>query len=209
MDAVLTKNLICIESREFVIARQNRLERVQFHRVSPLLLVGCTIIVHPAGLGTDAVVRRPPFPVPASSNGACGFPALRSLLPPGVRRPPKHGAAPGLSGFVPVRSILGSISITQQRLKQLDTIQLVRELRENGKQELAYHTRPFVLCGIPLRRPPAEELVHRRQNGKFFLEIIAHPRFGLPWLLLAESHLTRRLFGTMLRRIWAVPVLTG
>jgi hypothetical protein len=74
---------------------------------------------------------------------------------------------------------------------------------------LAYHTRPFVLCGIPLRRPPAEELVHRRQNGKFFLEIIAHPRFGLPWLLLAESHLTRRLFGTMLRRIWAVPVLTG
>jgi len=57
----------------------------------------------------------------------------------------------------------------------------VRELRENGKQELAYHTRPFVLCGIPLRRPPAGELVHRRQNGKFFLEIVAHPRFGLPF----------------------------
>jgi hypothetical protein len=46
---------------------------------------------------------------------------------------------------------------------------------------LAYHTRPFVLCGIPLRRPPSGELVHRRQNGKFFLEIIAHPRFGLPF----------------------------
>jgi hypothetical protein len=28
-------------------------------------------------------------------------------------------------------------------------------------------------------------------------------------LLLAESHLTRRLFGTMLRRIWALPVATG
>jgi hypothetical protein len=25
------------------------------------------------------------------------------------------------------------------------------------------------------------------------------------WLLLAESHLTRRLFGSMLRRIWALP----
>jgi hypothetical protein len=29
------------------------------------------------------------------------------------------------------------------------------------------------------------------------------------WLLLAESHLTRRLFGAMLQRIWALPVPTG
>jgi hypothetical protein len=29
------------------------------------------------------------------------------------------------------------------------------------------------------------------------------------WLLLAESHLTRRLFGPMLQRIWALPVPTG
>ncbi len=29
------------------------------------------------------------------------------------------------------------------------------------------------------------------------------------WLLLAESHLTRRLFGAMLRRIWALPVPAG
>ena len=86
-----------------------------------------------------------------------------------------------MSGFVPVGSILDTISITKLRLKQLDAIQLVREQRENGKQELAYHARPFVLCGLPLRRPPAGELVHRRQNGKFFLEVVAHPRFGLPF----------------------------
>jgi len=29
------------------------------------------------------------------------------------------------------------------------------------------------------------------------------------WLFLAESHLTRRLFGTMLRRICALSVPTG
>ena len=29
------------------------------------------------------------------------------------------------------------------------------------------------------------------------------------WLLLAESHLTQRLFGAMLQRIWALPVPTG
>ena len=79
-----------------------------------------------------------------------------------------NSRALGVSGFVPVGSILDKISITKLRLKQLDAIQLVREQRGNGKQELAYHARPFVLCGLPLRRPPAGELVHRRQNGKFF-----------------------------------------
>jgi len=32
---------------------------------------------------------------------------------------------------------------------------------------------------------------------------------GTYWLLLAESRLTRRLFGSMLQRIWALPVPTG
>ena len=106
---------------------------------------------------------------------------LPSLLPPEICHVPARGQAPSVSGFVPARSVLRSISITRQRLKQLDAIQLVREQRETGKQELAYHARPFVLCGLPLRRPPAGELVHRRQNGKFFLEVVAHPRYGLPF----------------------------
>ncbi len=29
------------------------------------------------------------------------------------------------------------------------------------------------------------------------------------WLLLAERHLNRRLFGDMLRRIWALPLPSG
>jgi hypothetical protein len=29
------------------------------------------------------------------------------------------------------------------------------------------------------------------------------------WLLLAENHLTRRLFRSMLQRIWALPLPTG
>ena len=92
-----------------------------------------------------------------------------------------NSRAQRMSGFVPVGSILDTISITKLRVKQLDAIQLVREQRENGKQELAYHARPFVLCGLPLRRPQAGQLVHRRQNGKFFLEVVAHPRYGLPF----------------------------
>jgi hypothetical protein len=37
--------------------------------------------------------------------------------------------------------------------------------------------------------------------------LIKHARYY--WLLLAESHLTRRLFGAMVRRIAALPVATG
>ena len=37
--------------------------------------------------------------------------------------------------------------------------------------------------------------------------LIKHARYY--WLLLAESHLTRRLFGSMLQRIVTLPVPTG
>ena len=37
--------------------------------------------------------------------------------------------------------------------------------------------------------------------------LIKHARYY--WLLLGEGHLNRRLFGDMLRRIWALPVPGG
>ena len=37
--------------------------------------------------------------------------------------------------------------------------------------------------------------------------LVKHARYY--WLLLAESHLTRRLFGSMLRRMAALPLPTG
>jgi len=63
----------------------------------------------------------------------------------------------------------------------LESIQLIREQRDNGKQELAFHTRPFVLCGIPLRRPPQNQGSYARRNGHFLLQIVGHPQFGLPF----------------------------
>lgn len=38
-------------------------------------------------------------------------------------------------------------------------------------------------------------------------DVVKHARYY--WLLLAESHLTRRLFGAMLRRIGSLPLPTG
>lgn len=73
------------------------------------------------------------------------------------------------------------IACTKRNLKRLESICAIREERESGNQELAYNARPFVLCGIPLRRPPRDQLAYLRRNGKFFLEITGHPRFGLPY----------------------------
>lgn len=83
--------------------------------------------------------------------------------------------------FAPVRQILPNLGLSKQRFRQVESICLVREQRANGRQELAFNARPFVLCGLPLRRPPSTELVHRRRNGKFFLHVVAHPDFGLPF----------------------------
>jgi hypothetical protein len=66
-------------------------------------------------------------------------------------------------------------------LKQVESIELIREQRERRQQQLAFHARPFVLCGLPLRRPPADQLLYSRSNGKFFLQVLGHPQFGLPF----------------------------
>lgn len=82
---------------------------------------------------------------------------------------------------VPVQSIARSIGITKRRFKQVESICLIREQRTTGRQELAFNARPFVLCGIPLRRPAKDQLTYTRHNGRLFLNIAAHADFGLPF----------------------------
>jgi hypothetical protein len=77
--------------------------------------------------------------------------------------------------------VLPSIGFTRRTLKRLQSIDLVREERDSSCQELAYTSRPFVLCGIPLRRPPVHQTIHTRRNGNLWLEIIGHPWYGLPF----------------------------
>ena len=38
-----------------------------------------------------------------------------------------------------------------------------------------------MVCGLPLRRPPADRLLSTRSNGKFFIQVLGHPQFGLPF----------------------------
>ena len=70
---------------------------------------------------------------------------------------------------------------SKQQRKRVESIELVREARDQQRQELAYNSRPFVLCGLPIRRPPPGTLRHLRRNGRFRLEVLGHPDYGLPF----------------------------
>ena len=56
----------------------------------------------------------------------------------------------------------GDLLVSRQKLRQAEGITLVREKREAGNQLLGFATRPFVLCGLPIRRPPQSDLVYER-----------------------------------------------
>ena len=75
----------------------------------------------------------------------------------------------------------GDLIVSRRRLRQADVIELVRDRRENANQTLGFASRPFVLCGLPVRKPKRGEFLHERRNGRFLLQVTGHPGCGLPW----------------------------
>lgn len=71
--------------------------------------------------------------------------------------------------------------VSRRRLRQAESIQLVRDRRNAANQQIGFASRPFVLCGLPVRCPPSSMLVYERRNGLFTLQITGHPDFGLPF----------------------------
>ena len=71
--------------------------------------------------------------------------------------------------------------ISKRKLREIEGIALVRRNREQGKQNLCFSSRPFVLCGLPVRQLPEGQLVYERRNGHFVLQITGHPQYGVPF----------------------------
>jgi hypothetical protein len=71
--------------------------------------------------------------------------------------------------------------VSKRKLREGEGIELVRSNREQGKQSLCFSSRPFVLCGLPLRPLPPGQLLYERRNGNFILQITGHPQFGVPY----------------------------
>ena len=71
--------------------------------------------------------------------------------------------------------------VSRRTIEKSKGIELVRVKREQSNQALCFCSRPFVLCGLPVRRLPSNQLVYQRRNGQFVLQITGHPDFGVPF----------------------------
>jgi hypothetical protein len=67
------------------------------------------------------------------------------------------------------------------RFRKVEAIECVRLRRQSATQNVGISSRPFVLCGLPVKCPPPGTLVHERRNGQFILLVTGHPKYGLPW----------------------------
>ncbi len=80
-----------------------------------------------------------------------------------------------------LRSSYGEFIVSKQKLNQAEGISLVKLNREQKAQSLCFASRPFMLCGLPVRALLPGELMYERRNGHFVLQITGHPKFGVPF----------------------------
>src|SRR5689334_6069859 len=71
--------------------------------------------------------------------------------------------------------------VSKRTLEKAKGVELVRIKREQAAQSLCFCSRPFVLCGLPVRRLPPDQLLYQRRNGQFLLQITGHPDYGVPF----------------------------
>ena len=80
-----------------------------------------------------------------------------------------------------LRNLPGNLIASKQQLRRAEAIACVRLKRQEANQNLGFASRPFVLCGLPIKKPAAGQLIHERRNGQFSLQVTGHPEYGLPW----------------------------
>lgn len=71
--------------------------------------------------------------------------------------------------------------VSKRTLEKAKGVELVRIKREQAAQSLCFCSRPFVLCGLPVRRLSPDQLLYQRRNGQFLLQITGHPDYGVPF----------------------------
>jgi hypothetical protein len=79
------------------------------------------------------------------------------------------------------RCLPAELLISKRKLRQAEAVQLVRLKRESASQNVGFASRPFVLCGLPIKRPSKGVLMHERRNGRFLLQVTGHQQYGVPW----------------------------
>ena len=98
---------------------------------------------------------------------------------------PDRGGLSGARGLERVGPLVEhtypELIVSKRKMRKVESIECVRLNRESACQNLGFSSRPFVLCGLPVKRPPQSCLLHERRNGHFVLQVTGHPSYGLPW----------------------------
>src|SRR6185436_18868838 len=63
-----------------------------------------------------------------------------------------------------VDEIRRSTRISKQKLRKIEGVELIPFKRDQCDQTLCFTSRPFVLCGLPVRRLPMNQLLYERRN---------------------------------------------
>ena len=84
--------------------------------------------------------------------------------------------------------------VSRNEFRQAESITLIREKRDNRNQSICFASRPFVLCGLPVRRLPKGQLLYERRNGRFTLQVTGHPEFGVS---LGQNRIVPMFLATM------------
>jgi hypothetical protein len=79
-----------------------------------------------------------------------------------------------------LKKMVPELIVSKRKLRVAEACCQVRLNREEGNQNLGFSSRPFVLCGLPVKRPAPTDLLYERRNGNFLLQITGHPSFGCP-----------------------------
>ena len=80
-----------------------------------------------------------------------------------------------------LRRAHADLIVSKQTLEKARGIEVVRMNRDQRNQTLCFSSRPFVLCGLPVRRLPTNQLLYERRNGHFVLQVAGHPEYGVPF----------------------------
>jgi hypothetical protein len=72
-------------------------------------------------------------------------------------------------------------TLSKRMARKVESVIEIRAQRDQRTQSVGFSSRPFVLCGLPVKRPAKGQTVHERRNGNFELRIVSDPECGLPF----------------------------
>ena len=108
-------------------------------------------------------------------RGKGGLTHVSSLLPGlGIDVPDALPASPEVPAYQPK-------PVSKRRQNRDERITKVRTDRDDGKQDVGYLPKGFVLCGLPFKPVKNATYYYERSNGDYVLEITGSPKYGLPF----------------------------